>query len=59
VTSALAESPAPVPQAPADAGSSVITLDKIEVISQEINAARLKISFKNSISALGRQRNFA
>jgi hypothetical protein len=43
VTPALAESPAPAPQAPADAGSSVITLDTIEVISQELNAARLKI----------------
>ena len=34
---ALAESPAPVPQASADTGT--ITLTTIEVISQELNAA--------------------
>ena len=42
-TPALAESPAPVPQASADAGTSSITLGTIEVISQELNAARLQI----------------
>jgi hypothetical protein len=51
VTPALAESPAPAPQAPADAGSSVITLDTIEVISQELNAARLQIQ-EASVPAL-------
>ena len=42
-TPALTESPAPVPQASADAGTTSITLDTIEVISQELNAARLQI----------------
>jgi hypothetical protein len=37
------EGPAPVPQASADAGTTSITLDTIEVISQELNAARLQI----------------
>ena len=40
---AFAESPAPAPQASADAGTTSITLDTIEVISQELNAARLQI----------------
>ena len=40
---ALAENPAPVPQASADAATTTITLDTIEVISQELNAARLQI----------------
>ena len=40
---ALAESPAPAPQASADAGTTSITLDTIEIISQELNAARLQI----------------
>jgi TonB dependent receptor/TonB-dependent Receptor Plug Domain len=39
----FAESPAPAPQAPADAATTTITLDTIEVISQELNAARLQI----------------
>ncbi len=42
-TPALAESPAPVPQASADGGTTSITLDTIEIISQELNAARLQI----------------
>jgi outer membrane receptor protein involved in Fe transport len=42
-TPAFAESPAPTPQSPADAGTSSITLDTIEIISQELNAARLQI----------------
>src|ERR1700730_273533 len=42
-TPALAESPAPVPQASADAATTSITLDTIEVISQELNVARLQI----------------
>ena len=42
-TPALAESPAPAPQASADAGTTSITLDTIEIISQELNAARLQI----------------
>jgi hypothetical protein len=40
---AFAESPAPAPQASADAGAASITLDTIEVIAQELNAARLQI----------------
>ena len=40
---AFAESPAPAPQASADAGTTSITLDTIEVIAQELNAARLQI----------------
>jgi hypothetical protein len=40
---ALAESPAPAPQASADAATTTITLDTIEIISQELNAARLQI----------------
>ena len=40
---ALAESPAPAPQNSADAGTTSITLDTIEIISQELNAARLQI----------------
>jgi hypothetical protein len=42
-TPALAENPAPAPQASADAGTTSITLDTIEIISQELNAARLQI----------------
>ncbi|MGO9721530.1 MAG: TonB-dependent receptor [Methylocella sp.] len=42
-TPAFAESPAPAPQSSADAGTSSITLDTIEIISQELNAARLQI----------------
>jgi hypothetical protein len=42
-TPALAENPAPAPQASADAGTTSITLDTIEVITQELNAARLQI----------------
>ena len=42
-TPALAENPAPTPQASADAGTTSITLDTIEIISQELNAARLQI----------------
>ena len=40
---AFAESPAPAPQASADAGTTSITLDTMEVISQELNTARLQI----------------
>ena len=40
---AFADSPAPAPQASGDAGTTSITLDTIEVISQELNAARLQI----------------
>jgi hypothetical protein len=40
---AFAESPAPAPQASADAGTTSITLDTIEIISQELNAARWQI----------------
>jgi TonB dependent receptor len=42
-TPAFAESPTPAPQAAADAGTTTITLDTIEVISQELNAVRLQI----------------
>jgi hypothetical protein len=49
-TPALAENPAPAPQASADAGTTSITLDTIEIISQELNAARLQIQ-----PSLGRQ----
>jgi hypothetical protein len=42
-TPALAENPAPAPQASADAGTTSIPLDTIEIISQELNAARLQI----------------
>ena len=42
-TPTLAESPTPVPQPSADAGTTAITLDTIEIISQELNAARLQI----------------
>jgi outer membrane cobalamin receptor len=40
---AFAESPAPAPPGPPDAGTQAIALDTIEVISQELNAARLQI----------------
>ena len=40
---ALAESPAPAPQTSANAGTTPITLDTIEIIAQELNAARLQI----------------
>jgi hypothetical protein len=40
---AFAESPAPASQAPADAATTTITLNTIEIISQELNAARLQI----------------
>ena len=39
----LRRAPAPAPQSSADAGTSSITLDTIEIISQELNAARLQI----------------
>jgi hypothetical protein len=42
-TPAFAESPAPAQQSSADAGTSSITLDTIEIISQELNATRLQI----------------
>jgi TonB dependent receptor len=42
-TPTLAESPTPVPQPSADAGTTAITLNTIEIISQELNAARLQI----------------
>jgi hypothetical protein len=40
---AFAESPTLVPQASADAGTASITLETIEVISQQLEAARLQI----------------
>jgi hypothetical protein len=43
VVPALAESPAPAPQDPADSDATSITLPTIEVISQELEAARLQI----------------
>jgi TonB dependent receptor len=43
VVPAFAESPAPVPQASADTGATSITLPTIEVISQQLEAARLQI----------------
>ncbi|HUZ90611.1 MAG TPA: hypothetical protein VMU78_01720, partial [Methylocella sp.] len=42
-TPALAESPAPAQQASDDAGTTTITLDTVEVISEKLNAARLQI----------------
>ena len=40
---ALAESPVLAPQTSANAGTTPITLDTIEIIAQELNAARLQI----------------
>jgi TonB dependent receptor len=40
---AFAESPAPVPQDPAAAGTTSMTLETVEVISQQLEAARLQI----------------
>ena len=40
---AFAESPTPASQDPADAGTTSITLDTMEIISQELNTARLQI----------------
>jgi hypothetical protein len=43
VVPALAENPAPAPQDSADAGAASITLAAIEVISEQLEAARLQI----------------
>jgi TonB dependent receptor len=40
---AFAESPTPAPQDAADAGTTSITLDTVEVISEKLEAARLQI----------------
>jgi hypothetical protein len=40
---AIAESPTPAPQNPADAGTTSITLDRVEIISEKLDIARLQI----------------
>jgi TonB dependent receptor len=42
-TPAFAESPAPPPQSSTDAGTGTITLETLEVISQQLDTARLQI----------------